>query len=177
MKKKDFLIGLCIIAAAALLYLLPRVIPLPDTTSFINAAVIPGGNSAAARVDDANTVEPEGSEPVLPVNTLAPAECYLLVTVGNVLFEPYPLLEERHLPITQADEMQNLVHISEEGFYMASASCDNQDCVSQGSVSLENRNLRLLGNQVICLPNKVILELLNYKEAMVVWENAHRNEK
>jgi hypothetical protein len=69
--------------------------------------------------------------------------------------------------------MKNTVHISPDGFYMASATCNNQDCVHQGQVTLNNRDVRLLGNQVVCLPNKVILELLTPEEAQVVWNNAY----
>lgn len=107
-----------------------------------------------------------------PSETLAPAECYLLATVGGVVFAPYPLLEEWDLPITQADGQKNVVHVSREGFYMASATCDNQDCVHQGSVTLQNRDVRLLGNMVLCLPNQVMLELLSPEEARIVWGNA-----
>lgn len=77
------------------------------------------------------------------------------------------------MPITQINGVKNVVHISPDGFYMASATCDNQDCVHQGKVTLDNRDVRLLGNQVVCLPNKVILELLTPEEAQVVWKNAY----
>ena len=47
---------------------------------------------------------------------------------------------------------------------MHSSSCDNQDCVEQGVVSLENRSKRVLQNMVICLPNQVTLELYTAEE-------------
>ena len=47
----------------------------------------------------------------------------------------------------------------------------------QGEVTLENRGVRLLGNQVICLPNQVTLALLNPQEAAIVWGNAYGEEK
>lgn len=108
---------------------------------------------------------------------MIPAECYLWVTVGDMVFEPYPMLKEQDFPITQVDGKENIVHITPQGFYMASASCINQECVHQGEVTIKNRDVRILGNQVICLPNQVLLELLTPEEAQVVWDNAHRHVK
>ena len=48
---------------------------------------------------------------------------------------------------------------------MLSSTCKNQQCIHQGVVSLANRDSRALYNQIICLPNQVILELLTPEEA------------
>ena len=48
---------------------------------------------------------------------------------------------------------------------MESSNCDNQDCVGQGEVTLENRDSRILFNMVICLPHRLTLELLTREEA------------
>jgi len=47
---------------------------------------------------------------------------------------------------------------------MAESSCDNQDCIYQGTVTLENKKERVLQNMILCLPNEVILELLTEEE-------------
>jgi hypothetical protein len=48
---------------------------------------------------------------------------------------------------------------------MESSNCDNQNCVQQGEVTLDNREERLLFNMVICLPHELQLELLTRAEA------------
>lgn len=172
MKKTDRIILLLIVAAAAVVYAigLTAGVPLQQKPSR-PAEMLP--NSAAKQstaVVDAN--QPTAA-PSAPAPTLAPADCYLLVTIGDVVFEPYPLLHEAELPIQQADGKTNTLHLTPTGFSMASANCDNQECVHQGEVTLANRDFRLLGNQVICLPNQVTLALLNRQEAAIVWGNAH----
>lgn len=174
MKKSDSIIVICIIAVCIALVLL-------SLGNVPSAGKKPVGTlsslaDTAADTDKEPTKDPlagESGAGSAPTPTLAPAKCYLLVTIGDVVLEPYPLLAEQDLPITQANGMQNVVHITPDGFSMASATCDNQDCVHQGEVTLENRDVRLLGNQVICLPNQVMLELLTPEEAQVVWNNAY----
>ena len=166
------MIIICILAAAVSLYLLNMGNKYYATSPLANKNPEMTQTSGETQGFDAKASDNAQAE-AYPAATLAPANCYMLLTVGDVVFMPYPLLEERELPITQADGMKNVVHISPSGFFMASATCENQDCVHQGEVTLQNRDLRILGNQVVCLPNKVMLELLTPKEAMLVWENAH----
>ena len=51
---------------------------------------------------------------------------------------------------------------------MKSSTCDNQDCVKQGVVTLENMEERLLGNMIICLPNQVTLSLYTTEELLAL---------
>lgn len=98
-----------------------------------------------------------------------PAEeplAYLLISVGNTMYRPIPLTEEAEYAIRQNDgEMENNVRVTRDSIAMVSSTCENQDCVQQGTVSLENREERVLGSFIVCLPNKVTLELLTAKEA------------
>ena len=48
---------------------------------------------------------------------------------------------------------------------MESSNCENQNCIGQGEVTLENRETRVLFNMVICLPHGISLELLTKEEA------------
>jgi len=107
------------------------------------------------------------------VPTLEPAQAYLKVQIGNLVFEPLALTENRDLELTQPDGKQNVVRITPDSIVMHSANCDNQDCVHQGMVSLENKNMRVLQNMIVCLPNQVVLQLLDPEEALVDWESAH----
>ena len=43
---------------------------------------------------------------------------------------------------------------------MESSSCDNQDCVGQGEITLDNYKTRILSTFVICLPNEVTIEMV-----------------
>ena len=79
-----------------------------------------------------------------------PAEAYLLVTTNNGVYSPIPLNGENAFRI--------------KPFYMESSNCDNQNCVGEGEVTLENRKSRILFNMVICLPHQLSLELLTPSE-------------
>lgn len=94
-----------------------------------------------------------------------PAESYLLVTTESGVYSPIPLTNDNAFRITQPDGGENVIHIGHNCFYMESSNCDNQNCVEQGEVTLENRETRLLFNMVICLPHGLSLELLTAAEA------------
>ena len=101
------------------------------------------------------------------------AKAYLLVTVNGILYEPIPLLEERDYSITQRNgEVENVVHVTTDSIEMASSTCENQDCVMQGVVTLENRDTRVLQDMIVCLPNGVILELITPQEAAEIMQNS-----
>lgn len=94
-----------------------------------------------------------------------PAESYLLITTTNNIYSPIPLTEENALRLRQEDGSENIVHIGKNSFYMESSNCDNQNCVQEGEVNLNNIDNRALYNMVVCLPHKVTLELLTPEEA------------
>lgn len=92
---------------------------------------------------------------------------YVAVYVGNEA-EPREKLylgEERDVPVDQGNGKVNVVHVGKTGAYMKSSTCENQDCVYQGEVTLENVETRALFNWIVCLPNGVALELITEEEA------------
>lgn len=89
---------------------------------------------------------------------------YLLITADGHAWEPIPLEGEGEYTVTREDGSVNVVHMGKDGVWMAASTCKNQDCVRQGEVTRENRSHRLLGNQIICLPNKVIVQLCTRTE-------------
>ena len=101
----------------------------------------------------------EETAAVEPTETQTVADAYLLVTVAGVLYEPVPLYEEGEYTIRRGEEYENVIHVTPDSVYMKSSTCDNQDCVDQGIVSLDNMKNRVLSNMIICLPNEVTLEL------------------
>lgn len=109
------------------------------------------------------------SAPAETLKTAEPAarnvvKAYLVVTVAGQMYEPIPLIEPGRYTIRQGESMINVIDVTADSICMHSSSCDNQDCVEQGVVSLENRSKRVLQNMVICLPNQVTLELYTAEE-------------
>lgn len=74
---------------------------------------------------------------------------------------------------TKADgtEIENIVALTSEGAYMLSSTCDNQDCVHQGLVTLQNKAQRPLQNMILCLPNDVIIELYSAQELQALQDD------
>jgi ribosomal subunit interface protein len=71
-----------------------------------------------------------------------------------------PSAEEAEMePIEEDENTTNTVHVTPDSVWMEHSTCDNQDCVDQGTVSLDNMDKRVLYNMIICLPNEVVLEL------------------
>ncbi len=87
----------------------------------------------------------------------------VVVTVGSEEYRRIPLSKPQILTIEQENGAVNVVEVTERGMRMVSSTCQNQICVRQGVVTLDN--WELLGGAVIsCLPNQVILELVEAQE-------------
>lgn len=96
---------------------------------------------------------------------LSQVKAFLVVTVGDKTYQPIPLTEEGYYRLRHGDCI-NIVHVTPTSIDMHEANCDNQDCVEQGEVTLENKDTRILGNRIICLPNQVTLQLYSRNELM-----------
>ena len=93
------------------------------------------------------------------------ADAYLVVMVGDVVYNPIPLTGPNRYVLRQGNgEKVNIVEVTEDSIWMAESTCDNQDCIYQGTVSLENRDARVLQNMVLCLPHNVTLLLMTQDE-------------
>ena len=64
-------------------------------------------------------------------------------------------------PLVALDTAQEIV------IDQAESNCKNQDCIHQGQVTVDNMGSRPLANQIICLPNKVVLELVSTDERVL----------
>lgn len=96
---------------------------------------------------------------------LSQVKAFLVVTVGDKTYQPIPLTEEGYYRFRHGDCI-NIVHVTPTSIDMHEANCDNQDCVEEGEVTLENKDTRILGNRIICLPNQVTLQLYSRDELM-----------
>ena len=94
-----------------------------------------------------------------------PAKAYVRVQVGYDVWPLIPLVDGGEHTVEQSSGAVNIIHTTQDSVWMHSSTCQNQDCVQQGTVSLDNRATRVLGSLIVCLPNEVILELLTPEEA------------
>jgi hypothetical protein len=88
------------------------------------------------------------------------ATAYLRISVPGQTYELIPLTEEREIVIEQEDGSRNVVEIYPGGFRMKESNCNNQDCILQGDVTTDNVASRVLANEIICLPHRLVLELV-----------------
>ena len=105
--------------------------------------------------DNAPSVVSEATE----VPAAEDVKAYLVVMVQGSIYEPLSLSGEGSFVIRQNETTTNTVHVTPDSVWMEHSTCDNQDCVNQGVVSLENMHSRVLSNMIICLPNEIVLEL------------------
>lgn len=75
----------------------------------------------------------------------------LTISCGGEKFGTYSLLEDREVVIDRNDHI-NKVTIKNGTVSMSFSDCHGQDCIHQGEISLS-------GETIICLPNKVVLEI------------------
>ena len=117
-------------------------------------------DEAAAQPEATQATEAADAEEGIPA---LQADAYLVVSVAGMMYEPIPLVEEGRYSIRRGD-LVNVIEVTPSSIKMHESSCDNQDCVEQGVVSLENYKDRVLQNMIICLPNEVVLELYTAEE-------------
>lgn len=112
-----------------------------------------------------------------PAEAPQPAAGYVLVTIGEQYYWlPLPADEEYSVTLRQTDpetgeELINIVTVTPEGVYMKESTCDNQDCVDEGIVTLFNKTERILGNMIVCLPHRIMLELFTPEEVLALYSN------
>lgn len=130
-----------------------------------------GEAPAEATQAPAQTEQPseEGGDEAAP----QPARAYVLVsTASQSGWLPLPEEGEESFPLRQllpdGTEAENVIHLTPDGVYMEDSTCEGHDCVNQGEVTLDNRNDRVLGNMIICLPNQVTLQLFTPEEVLAL---------
>ena len=177
MKKRNLLVVGILLAVIVLIAVIAVKLPQSRTIEADAPAVtVSEAVTEEPRVTEAPSAQPSAdAQPTeTPGTTEAPSvqpsadaqptevpkvEAYLIITVQGNIYEPLPLTGEGTFTIRQDETTFNTVHITPTSMWMEHSSCDNQDCVEQGVVSLENMTQRVLYTMVICLPNQVSLEL------------------
>lgn len=90
---------------------------------------------------------------------IRPAGSVVRVYVGEELYEEASLYMDKTIVIEQSNGCRNEVCIEKGRVYMSFSTCENQNCVNQGEMTPENIASRALSNWIICLPNRVTVEL------------------
>ena len=171
-KRKDALIVAAVLVVAVALLAASRLMPktdlsqktaqetlAPDAIEYLDATAAPAETAAPAATEApkqaASVVGP------MPAPQTAEVKGYVVITVGNRQYgDPIPMDRDKVITVRQSDGKENKVHITPEKVYMEHSTCENQDCVGQGEITLENYKTRILSTFVICLPNAVTIEMV-----------------
>lgn len=148
--------------------------PAPTAVEATEAPAVPTDEPVATEQTTATPTAAPTEAPAVSTEapTAAPEEAatpltdaYLVIMVGDVVYNPIPLTGPNRYVLRQGNgEKVNIIEVTEDSIWMAESTCDNQDCIYQGEVSLENRDTRVLQNMVLCLPHNVMLRLYTQDE-------------
>ena len=82
------------------------------------------------------------------------------IYVGSYIYKEVSLSEDQVIEIDQGNGIVNHVEVKDGAIFMADSSCPDQQCVGQGDISMENYEIRVLRNWIVCLPNQVTVALV-----------------
>ena len=86
-------------------------------------------------------------------------EDMVIISVEGKEYARVPLSKPRTVTVTQENGSVNVIEVSDHGAVMVSSTCDNQLCVNMGEVTVDNWRFRPNQQFIICLPNRVSVEL------------------
>ena len=86
-------------------------------------------------------------------------EDMVIISVDGKEYARVPLSKPQTVTVAQKDGSVNVVEVSDHGAVMLSSTCDNQLCVEMGEVTVDNWQFRPNQQFIICLPNRVSVEL------------------
>ena len=185
--KSFYLVLALLVVIAALLVISGLIDFTPKTLPEIPVTAAPVATATPAPEATAMPEETAVPTETAPEATEAPAETatevveevplgYILVQAnGDGGWIPLPTTDEPLLvTITREDDptISNTIRLWQTGFQMDSSTCDNQDCVQQGEVTLMNKDERVLMQYVLCLPHNISIELYSTEEILMMIEQA-----
>ena len=86
-------------------------------------------------------------------------EDMVIITIDGKEYTRVPLSRPQRVTVKQDNGCINVIEVSDHGAVMASSTCDNQLCVQMGEVTVDNWEFRPNQQFIICLPNRVSVEL------------------
>ena len=165
MKKKDFIIIACAVLLGLGLFAADRLGLFRGAAPTQQQQAPEGLLIQMSALNPQDKAQPVALQPMQPGAKREPAKGYLRITADHTVFEPVPITRDRRIEITQAGGQLNVALIEGGVIHMDSANCPTQDCIHQGAVSLTNRELRLMQSSIVCLPHKLVLELMDENQA------------
>ena len=146
--------------------------PAETTPEVQSTPTVTPGAVTAEPEEAAATAAPETAKPVAgpvmgPVleRSQEPVKGHVIIMVqGQQYGDPIPMDMDKIITVRQDAHTINRIHITRESVHMESSTCENQDCVGQGMVTLENYRSRILGAYIVCLPNGVTVEMVPVSE-------------
>lgn len=146
--------------------------PAETTPEVLDAPTVTPGAVTAEPEEAAATAAPETAKPAAgpvmgPVleRSQEPVKGHVIIMVqGQQYGDPIPMDMDKIITVRQDAHTINRIHITRESVHMESSTCENQDCVGQGMVTLENYRSRILGAYIVCLPNGVTVEMVPVSE-------------
>ena len=160
------IVALIVLLAASLIDFSPKDLPstvetLPTATPVSQETAAPEATAAPAEGESA--AAPTGAE----VFT-APGYVYISAS-GEGRWFALPESEPGTITVKDGEKV-NVIRLTSNGVMMESSTCDNQDCVDQGEVTLENPSDRVLYNMILCLPHSVSIELYSQQEMIMMYD-------
>jgi len=166
---RNFYLVLALLAVVVALLAASRLIDFtPDTLPEIVPTAAPTATADPAA--PAVTADPAASEASLED---IPQGYILVQANGDGGWIPLPTTDEPlYITIGREDDetIKNTLRLWRDGFAMDSSTCDNQDCVQQGEVTIDNKDDRVLMHMVLCLPHNVSVELYSMDELIAMME-------
>ena len=86
-------------------------------------------------------------------------EDMVIITIDGKEYARVPLSKPQTVTVEQDNGCVNVIEVSDRGAVMKSSTCDNQLCVNMGEVTVDNWEFRPNQQFIICLPNRVSIEL------------------
>ncbi len=84
---------------------------------------------------------------------------YADIFVDDKLYEAVPLNKDTVITVDQGDGKVNYIEVKDGSIFMADSTCADHLCVNQGAMNPKNYEIRPMFNWIICLPNRVTVEL------------------
>ena len=188
-KKKDSLIIGAVLLIAVVLFIVSRVMPktdlnqktadvtlAPDAVEYLDAtpeaSAEPTDSPKATPEPTAVPEETAPAEPTeapqsanmmgpMPVPQTEEVKGHVIITVGGRQYgDPIPMDRDKIITIRQENGEINRIRITPDSVDMEYSTCENQDCIGEGTITLDNYNERILGTWIICLPNQVTIEMV-----------------
>ena len=169
LRRKDFFLIALVLVCAALLYGVNRLLPKPDIRGRTAQLEMPEEAIELIEPGEEQTGEtghPTAAFQALPAGPSLPGASqpvrgYVVLTLnGRQYGDPIPMDREKRITVRQTDQKVNTIRITPNSVVMESSTCENQNCVGQGEVTLENYKSRILDTYIICLPNGLQIEMV-----------------